>query len=538
MKAVETQPYGKSPRRIVCSLASALMILTFGCRDDSRDEGAADGGEAGTSGGAEEGDAGDGGTAGGPGGGDDTGGGGPGGGDDTGGGDTGGGDGDGGDGGEPSDCQGNNDFIDLQQMGAAMVDDISQLSAVDRPFIRYITVTNQYNAGTCGAELELRRQMANKMMNALSLEPAMTPPQPIDDAETIFRVDLRDYTWDEALNGAPDKWEAVAAANPYTVRYFGDDYETLEVFAQTEFPVMSAETVLDTAMQPPFYYDLLEIPDNLADLEAQLGVDREANLANGEVIRSGFSESLDFGITRVLERHEIALAANRAMWVAYDVADGDLADNNPFVDPFGFEPTGIDVMFSLPNGTMAFMITDGNGNRLDEAPLNLLTDEAQEDAVMLAGISCQRCHYTVIDHEDELSAAILNSQDFNADEKEAVQEIYVDPQEFTQTITLDNTVLANSLQQAGLEAQPLEEPLMGSFVRFQEGVDLEEAAADLGIQPNALLTKLSALDPQLQNLQGGSIKRDVWTDLYAQTVCDLNLGETAACLGTEEPQEE
>ena len=56
------------------------------------------------------------------------------------------------------------------------------------------------------------------------------------------------------------------------------------------------------------------------------------------------------------------------------------------------EFAGGEIIFSLPNGLQAYMLTDQKGNRLNEGPINIVQDESQKDFLVRNGVSCMGCH--------------------------------------------------------------------------------------------------------------------------------------------------
>jgi hypothetical protein len=79
-----------------------------------------------------------------------------------------------------------------------------------------------------------------------------------------------------------------------------------------------------------------------------------------------------------------------------------------------------------------------------------------------------------------------------------------------------------------------------TFARYRLAVNLNVAAAELGIEPEDLLRELGGLADELAPLGVGSaIKRDVWDVQFANAVCELNLGitDSEACGDVEEEEE-
>jgi serine/threonine-protein kinase len=424
----------------------------------------------------------------------------------------------------PTECQGTNQFISNDEMFQAMFADINSLPDRDREFARYFTLVHLHNQGVCDKELDVFRDGLVKIVNSLSTETLAVAPESIDGKNLIYRIDLRDYNWEETNDFGQDKWELVANQSPYRILFFEDDFRTLQLFAGTEFPFQRVDHFLFEASQEDTYYEFLDIPDNLSVLEQDLAVDINDNIIDEEVWRAGFVESGVSEQNRVIERHLLGTGGNRIMWISYDFAD-DNGGANVLANPLDFEEAGSEVIFTLPNGFHGYMIVDAFGDRLDVAPDFIVTDPAQKDHNVRAGISCMSCHSTGINlKEDEVRNYVLNSTEFDFEEKEIVEAIYPDPSEMTALMEGDAQAYADALSRVGLTPKQNEEPAIRVFQGYEANVSLEAAAAELGLTPEQLQKDLSKLDPQLAPLEWTQIKREVFEDLFAESVCLLNIG--------------
>ncbi|MEY4545300.1 MAG: hypothetical protein RL685_1495 [Pseudomonadota bacterium] len=103
--------------------------------------------------------------------------------------------------------------------------DLSTLPTEERVFQRYLSLAHRASAECAPGELELERQALSKGLNLLSSSSSVHPPLAIDDARTLYRLDLRDFGWQRALELGSlrfdDVWEAVAATSPYSVALTG-----------------------------------------------------------------------------------------------------------------------------------------------------------------------------------------------------------------------------------------------------------------------------------------------------------------------------
>jgi hypothetical protein len=418
------------------------------------------------------------------------------------------------------------DHISLEQMLDYMRTDIGDTSIIasdERQFYRYLTLTHLYNAGSCSEDFDGHRWALTKAINSLSLETKIVPPVAIDPEKTIYRIDLRDYGWDAAL------WDSIVAQNPYAVEYLRDEATDLKAFTQAAVPFQGADWFVSTASRPPLYHEILAIPATRGELEQQLGIQVQTNIDEDEVERSGF---LDSGVSvnnRMIERHEFADASNRTYWLSYDFASNG-GTGNIFAFPLDFEEAGNEVIFSLPNGLHAYMITDALGNRIDEAPDDIVTDPAQPNQNVVNGLSCMGCHTAgIIARADELREHVTSSFEFDDITKEKVSKLHPDADTFDGLQALDADRYLDSVEQTGSPTNLEWEPINMVFQEFDSDVDLRRVAAELGITVEELSNQIGGLGPDLQTLLSSTVKREVFTINFAQSICDLKIGRTAAC---------
>ena len=272
-------------------------------------------------------------------------------------------------------------FITTDTMLDSIQQHLDTLAAFDRPYARYFTLTHLYNAGELDETLVDYRHALSKLVNSLSWGPNVINPEPIDTEETIFYIDLRRYQWEQGT----DRWTQIEEAYPYSLN-FTLETETgllrkltnLRETMECNVPFVHVDWFLAAASLPPLYNDILGLPETDRALEAELDVDVAANLQTApgiRVWRAGFDGEAS-GVSnnnRVVERHESRYGA---YWKSYDFAGG-AGTQNIFNYPLNFTHDGGEIIFNLPNGLQAYYLVDANGNRLDVAPTEIVSNPAQ-----------------------------------------------------------------------------------------------------------------------------------------------------------------
>jgi len=438
-------------------------------------------------------------------------------------------------------CTEDGQVVDFDELFQEIGSDLRRADSNDRPFFRYISLTNRFTAGVCLDALEKDRQAITKMMNMLSKRASISEPVAVNKDETLYRIDLRDFNWDDPVDvdgrGFDDAWEAIAQNNPYAVRFEGSDAEDAEDDAETDFPFMFADQMLSVATIGNVYYGLIGVDSNgrLGDfIRNDLGIDVQEDIDNGDAVRAGTTRSRISRQDRVVERHDISVRGG-VLWQAFDFKADD-ANDNIFEDPFGFQAGGTEAIFTLPNGMLGFIIADENDNIVEDS--DILLDTNQNNFRAVTSVSCANCHATglipVVDEVGPFAVANARSLRLNRDDVEALEDIYVSPDDFAKQVKDDSSAFyQRALTSAGLPIQG-GDPVSNVFLRFDADVTLADAAGDLGVTPDDLVDALNDLDPTLEVLRRGTIDRDDFTEFYIQSLCELtfiqeNQPEAAVC---------
>ena len=463
----------------------------------------------------------------------------------------------------------------LQKINA----DISAVPLQNQKFTRYFSFVHLWNAGWCDAEIEVFRQALIKLVNSLSQETLIKAPEAIDAERLIYRIDISDYDWDlddgearpklsESTFYFPedpvgksfdDRWEMMADQNPYNIEFVGQIALNIKNLAGTHFPIMQGDAFIDASSRSPLYYDILGIPKRSAQLtpeddvctadeclETQLKINILANIADekinddGKVARAGFHESDVSDFNRVIERHRFTDANNRVFWLSYDF-NSQSGKANIGVHPLDFEFAGGEIIFSLPNGLQAYMLTDQKGNRLNEGPIDIVQDESQKDFLVRNGVSCMGCHSSGMikkpdDVRFELDAGQAETQ-FSDPDKEFIRALYPERDEFEELYNQDVRRFNDALEAAGVVPETKLEPVITSFLSFDEDINLRRAASELGLRESDLGKDIGQLSPDLNELskESGTVQRPDFTDNFSDSACIELVGCSRSCPGIPNP---
>ncbi len=430
--------------------------------------------------------------------------------------------------------------ITPDETNAAMLADLNAMERRSRRFQRYFTLTHLYNAGLSDEELQTYRNALAKLVNSLSWNPRIALPVAVDANRTVLRIDLRWFQWDATI------WNRVLQEYPYGIQDDTMAERALSVHTLARVPAIRADWFVATASRAPLYYDVLQLPSNLTDLERQLRIDAPLNIQQERVIRVGFNGSGISRFNRVLERHD---SAQGMYWRSYDFdeppanlverANGNLIPDrrNIFAFPLGptnaeqpFQPAGGEAIFELPNGLHAYMLAKATNARLDKGPIAIVSDPKRPDRAVEAGVSCMSCHVSGIipkadqmrDHLDKNPAA------FSKNDASLIRALYPAKEKSLSIMQEDGKRYEEAVAKTGAKVSKFE-VVSTITLKYEADVDLPSAAAEVGLLPEVLRERVNqseTLTKQIGALRssGGTITRQIWVQVFGDVVRELQLG--------------
>ncbi len=413
-------------------------------------------------------------------------------------------------------------FITETEVLSLIREDLAKSRERNRPFLRYFSITHLFNAGASEQELETHRVALAKLLNSLSWHKEIALPLPVNPLKTVFRIDLRDYQWTAAT------WNLLLGSYPYGIRT--QDSEVIKLLSGAELPYLRADWFIARASLPPFYYQLLGLPQTLNELERMLGIDAARNLEEEKnVVRAGLRTSGVSQNNRVVERHTSPYGA---YWKSFDFRN-NLGAQNIFRDPLRLNPAGGEVIFNLPNGLQAYFLANGAGERLDVAPIEIVADRNNPDEpVIQNGRSCMSCHFDGIKLlKDDVRAAVKGMPLGLADQEHALA-LYLQQEVLDRLIEKDRRTFQEAIGQLdnGAANHPRTEPINFVSRRFQTELSPGEAAAEAGLELAEFRERLQR-STRLANLgfrqvlaTDGGLKRDLWERSFSEVARELELG--------------
>lgn len=419
----------------------------------------------------------------------------------------------------------------LDETYAAMLADVTTRPEADRPFIRYVSLTD--SAGdVCGERLQERRYALFEAVNGASLDAEIHVPLAIDAAELVYRLDIRDYDWDRSIDldadgsdDHPDGWLAlVAAAEPYAVELQGPEADALRAATGAAVPVLPSSVLVRAASSGELYYALIGARANIYDTQLALGIDWAASFEEGVVRRAAFQRDAD-RTDIIVERHpQPASGGGYWRFMPQQGCDAESIFDYPDDDDTLAEQT----IWHLPNGLLAYSIADANGSRLTAPPFSCGQCCVDLKALYPLGgnpAGCHACHHRGFAPVlDEVLAVVQDDAIYYPQETvEAFVELY-SASDLDARMAADNAVYLEALARMGVSPS-LRSPLSRVVLSFErQPLDIRRAAAELGVTAAVLRENLAQLPPGFAGFaeSGAAIPRAVMSEGLRAARCVLS----------------
>jgi serine/threonine-protein kinase len=444
--------------------------------------------------------------------------------------------------------------LDTRYLLTAIRKYLVKVQDTDRKYQRFFTMTHVANNPAEAASLPIYRAGLVKLLNSLSWKKTIVQPRPVDSAQTIYALDLRELDWD-----TPDRWQDITRLYPYGLHYDGRVgaalrplADAVERLAKHPLPYVRADWFIANASRPPLYNTLLSLPANARTLEQQLGVDLAADFLNGKLRRTGFLKSNVSSQNRLLERHDSRFGAywrsydfktsqNRDSLIAFPLGPGPAFIPNHPAANLAFEQAGGELIFNLPNGLQGYMLVDGKDKRIDIAPIEVVRDREESSGTpqIVNGLSCMACHVNGMITGDNLKDVIRAGSAVEGPTKTLIDQLYASPEEMDQLLKRDADRFQRSMKRTlePFNDHPVEEPISAVAKPFlRKTIDLKTAAYELGVSDPQTLQQAIETNRTLRQLgleplvQGNAIQRASWEQvqgdrsLFQQVANELGLG--------------
>ncbi|MFO0939588.1 MAG: hypothetical protein U0930_02355 [Pirellulales bacterium] len=422
----------------------------------------------------------------------------------------------------------------------------------DRPHLRFFTLTHLRGDGSNSSdEIGYVSAAITKLLNSLSWQTEIYVPVSVAGTQgRVLAIDLRKLKWSDGR-----QWLQIVNQYPYGLKFnYVKDVELkqlandIQELSGVEMPSVRGDWFVAVASRPPLYPQLLQLPENLIELAAIVGVDLEKSLVEISAVRAGILQSAISNQNRLIERHESKYGA---LWLSYDFAArssrsdlirfplGPRSTNNPF-NSIAFEPDLVQAIFHLPNGLQGYFVADREGNRMDDPlPVEIVHDPRAIAGItaIVNGISCIHCHGQGVigGFKDQVRSSSVVS----GDSAKLLERLYLPLDQMEKLIQRDRQQFLAAARSAmpSLSNADNVEPIGLVIKIYSRDLEPDQVARELGFECIEQIRSQIQNDRELKRLGIGtlisespsSIKRVRWesvdgTSLFQDVAVELGLG--------------
>lgn len=421
---------------------------------------------------------------------------------------------------------------------ASVVDSISRTRAAARPSLRFVWLPpGILSLDEHKAEIDLAMNLALGKRNRIV--------RGVRVGDQVLGYNLRQF--DSQYEHIAEVWDSLAlddpvfhvprsvsgldtpVLSPAMGAYTDIDGNRLDVFAaelcKSTAPVLEARFLLEQMLGPKYYdFRQIKVGDDLHKLMRSRGYSTgEASYQRANLLlRSGVT-----GDQRVIGAYQ-GLVTSVAATVTYDLLDGTDEPEKQFVrnlDTFEEINEGSEIFMPLRNGLIEFVLADGNGKVVDEAPYNLAVDTTiprGHDTTLIPAISCIACH-TIADGKG-MYRSFINEFPFlpiASKNRELLEDT------FGETLDTSDGVLGQARREYEVAVRQItdedlnevHQSLVDIIRTYRYGIiDKEQAMLELGFDPADIPLHVVD-DPEVAlAIQGHPISRKSWNSIRVQLV--------------------
>ena len=151
-----------------------------------------------------------------------------------------------------------------------------------------------------------------------------------------------------------------------------------------------------------------------------------------------------------------------------------------------------------PNGLQGYYLVNASGFRLDDAPINIVSNPAASDPTVRNGISCIGCHTEGMKTFEDEVRSVIESNPNPAYNKAQALRLYVEKSDMDALVGKDMEKYRAALEATGGVFGGVE-PISRFHEAFHAPVDAAYAAAVVGLQTDTFLERVRQ-NTGLQNI--------------------------------------
>lgn len=444
--------------------------------------------------------------------------------------------------------------------------DVSAVKLYDAQYFRYLYLHHIYNLGDA-VRFKRAKWAVGKMVKSLNRTVSPIKAVPVDDWGVVYRVDTRE------LGLSPAEYDKlILTIFPYGISFFDArefaGYE-VNIAQRTLSPLayVRADWFVNQTAQAPLYYDLLNLPHTLGELEAQLfPFSTYSGFYPTDIKIAGIRTSGVAHYNRIIHRRPLRYSINGVnvdthYWITFDVDSLVRKEQNIFAFPFGprwssklfgntdlwyeqnlvFDHAAAEVIFGSPSGGLVFYIGDGKGRRQNEVPIEVADDRKNTPPhigkvpySISPAAACMRCHTQINPYSaTELLAHVENTAGFTKAQVDELRYFSESQAELNKALKEHNDIYDRFISSVSTDPamkDPAQEPVWSTSKEYEEYVSVQELAEEIAMSASEFKSCLFhspdlARVLSLSDYDHGFVSRDTVERHFGTIVRECNVGK-------------
>jgi hypothetical protein len=343
--------------------------------------------------------------------------------------------------------------------------------------VRYL----QLPTGLSDEERDRFCEITSFALNSISKSQFLTNPVVVGN---YLRVNLDDCKID------PKTWDKFAKKHPYG-------------------SVIRADWFIKNATVAPAYYEFLGLK-NIHDFNSLIGHDPKVSERFKSESRSLIATSSIARLNVMVSR--IPTASGRSLYQSMH------SKKDYFTNPLSDEYELKEMMGFLPNGLLAYFVTNRYGDALGQMDSELAIMPTGRDRRVLVGISCISCHANGPKNFND-GLKLFSEKDVeivtpDSKIKENLERLF--STDWSKLIKRDSEDYQEAVRKlTGKDSEKIHKSLVEAIERYLDVVDLPQAAKESNMEVEDFRLMIRDItDPRLLRLMISPIRRESWEEVF------------------------
>ena len=367
--------------------------------------------------------------------------------------------------------------------------DLEKTPTADRNFTRYLSLAPGWNPSGTRAGVANESAGVLKALNSVNWSSQLITEKLVGKSQLLLKIDLRDLKeFGGVRSWSADMWNSLQDANPINAITSPQQAAIFKSLTGTNSPLMTSDAFVGTVLKEPNYSRIMGTGAD-QNFVKRILVDEDSH----DVTRAGNRRSGVSKNNRIIERRATASYPG-TYWSSFDFKSSD--NTNDISDhPLDGSFAGGEFIYTLPNGMLAFALTNNQGKKIFRGPAQIVQDLLRADQTVTNPVSCFRCHAQgFLNMTDTVRDNVeAHPKRFDQATRDQVRALFPPASQFQSQVQKDTRRFRASLGKITPSDATHDDPVTPLVDRFDKGLPLSQFACELGVTPEKLAVALPTL---------------------------------------------